>query len=89
MNTEQPTPPAVVLSTALLGDMDAGLQITNGPQSMCKLRDGRYQVFCDSPGCCDCEMTKAEAAVFLDDDDGWEAVPNVKFTGRSSGGTTS
>lgn len=59
----------------LMDAMAQGQQITNGPQSMCKLKDGRHLLYCDTPECCDSEMTYEEAEAYLAADDAnWTVV---------------
>lgn len=80
-------PPAPTLRGTEVTPLEAvknGTQITNGPQSISKLRSGRYLLFCDTPGCCDCEMTDSELAEYLATDDSDWGTPNVELSGPTA-----
>lgn len=65
--------------TTLMAAMGRGQKVINGPQWMCKLKNGRYLLYCDTPGCCDSEMTYGEAEAYLTSDDAnWTVVEAVK-----------
>ena len=56
--------------------LDAGGQITSGPQNIYRIRPGRYFLCCETEGCCDADFTEDELRSFLESDDwDWEILP--------------